>query len=34
LRQQAWQAPASLDFGEHRLVPLRAGETIKWKLVA
>ncbi|MGB9092690.1 MAG: dihydroorotase [Gallionella sp.] len=33
LRREEWQVPASVDFGEHRLVPLRAGETIKWKLV-
>ncbi len=33
LRRQEWQVPLSIGFGEHRLVPLRAGETIKWKLV-
>ncbi|MGA7596150.1 MAG: dihydroorotase, partial [Gallionella sp.] len=32
LRREAWQVPASVAFGEHRLVPLRAGETINWKL--
>jgi len=32
LRKEEWQVPASLAFGEHRLVPLRAGETMKWKL--
>ncbi len=32
LRRDEWQVPASVDFGEHRLVPLRAGEIIKWKL--
>jgi dihydroorotase len=32
LRQEEWQVPASVGFGEHRLVPLRAGETMKWKL--
>jgi dihydroorotase len=32
LLRDEWQVPASVDFGEHRLVPLRAGETIKWKL--
>ena len=31
LRREEWQVPASIEFGEHRLVPLRAGETIKWK---
>jgi len=25
--------PASVGFGEHQLVPLRAGEMMKWKLV-
>ena len=33
LRKEEWQAPASVEFGEHRLVPLRAGEMMKWKLV-
>src|SRR5450759_106304 len=34
LRREEWQVPASVGFGEHRLVPLRAGETMKWKLAA
>ncbi|MFZ5524842.1 MAG: dihydroorotase [Pseudomonadota bacterium] len=33
LRKQQWQVPATVGFGEHRLVPLRAGEMMKWKLV-
>jgi dihydroorotase len=33
LRKEEWQVPASVGFGEHRLVPLRAGETMKWKFV-
>jgi len=33
LRKESWQVPDSLVFGEHRLVPLRAGETIAWKMV-
>ena len=33
LRKEEWQVPASVGFGEHRLVPLRAGENMKWKLV-
>ncbi len=33
LKKDAWEVPASVGFGEHRLVPLRAGEKIKWKLV-
>jgi dihydroorotase len=32
LRKQEWQMPASLEFGEHQLVPLRAGEKMQWKL--
>jgi len=33
LRKEEWKVPATLGFGEHRLVPLRAGELMKWKLV-
>jgi dihydroorotase len=33
LRQEEWQVPASLAFGEHRLVPLRGGEMMRWKRV-
>ena len=33
LRREEWQVPASVGFGEHSLVPLRAGEMMKWKLV-
>ncbi len=32
LRKTTWQVPDSLEFGEHRLVPLRSGETLAWKL--
>jgi dihydroorotase len=32
LSKEEWQVPASVGFGEHRLVPLRAGESMKWKL--
>jgi dihydroorotase len=32
LRKESWQAPDSLAFGEHRLVPLRAGETVEWRM--
>ena len=28
-----WQVPADLGFGEGRLVPLRAGESVAWKLL-
>ena len=33
LRKEEWQVPETMGFGEHQLVPLRAGETMKWKLV-
>jgi dihydroorotase len=33
MRKEEWQVPATVGFGEHRLVPLRAGEKMKWKLV-
>ncbi|RFC37094.1 MAG: dihydroorotase [Candidatus Nitrotoga sp. SPKER] len=33
LRKQEWQMPATLGFGEHQLVPLRASEMMRWKLV-
>jgi len=32
LRKEAWRVSATVEFGEHRLVPLRAGEMMKWKL--
>lgn len=32
LRKQDWLVPATVGFGEYRLVPLRAGEAMKWKL--
>ena len=32
LRKESWQVPDSLAFGEHRLVPLRAGEEVKWRV--
>lgn len=34
LRREDWQVPATMGFGEHRLVPLCAGELLKWKLAA
>ena len=33
LRKESWTVPASIDFGKERLIPLRAGEMIGWKLV-
>jgi len=34
LRREAWQAPASLAFGDDTLVPMCAGETISWRVGA
>ena len=33
LAEEPWPVPADLPFGADRLVPLRAGEQVKWKLV-
>ena len=33
LVREEWRVPAALDFGGKPLVPLRAGETIPWKLL-
>jgi dihydroorotase len=33
LVREEWRAPATLPFGAQQLVPLRAGETIPWKLL-
>src|SRR3954471_8454297 len=33
LVREEWTVPAELPFGAERLVPLRAGETLPWKLV-
>jgi dihydroorotase len=33
LVRQEWTVPARLPFGGKDLVPLRAGETLPWKLV-
>jgi dihydroorotase len=32
LTKQAWTPPASYDYGQDRLVPMRAGENIQWRL--
>ncbi|MDO8311634.1 MAG: dihydroorotase [Sideroxyarcus sp.] len=34
LRKQEWQVPATVGFGVHQLVPLRASEMVKWKLMS
>ena len=33
LAREEWRVPERLPFGSEDLVPLRAGETIPWKLV-
>ncbi|MGB8517204.1 MAG: dihydroorotase [Gallionella sp.] len=33
LRKSEWQVPATVGFGEHQLIPLRAGEKMQWQLV-
>ena len=33
LRRESWTAPQQLSMGESALVPLRAGETIQWRVV-
>ena len=33
LARQDWRSPERLPFGAEELIPLRAGETIPWKLV-
>lgn len=32
LEREAWKVPETLPFGVERLVPLRAGETLPWKI--
>ena len=32
LIKQDWQAPTELPFGDDVIVPLRAGDTLRWKL--
>jgi dihydroorotase len=33
LKQEEWQVPASYPFDNSELVPLKAGETMRWKLL-
>ncbi len=33
LRKEDWVVPKSIPFGKDRLIPLRAGEAVHWKLV-
>ncbi len=32
LVEESWQVPAVLDFGQDALVPVRAGETMRWRV--
>ena len=32
LEREPWIVPAEYPFGEHRVVPLRAGETVFWRV--
>ena len=34
LEKKTWQIPDSLDFGEDRLIPFRAGEWVEWGMVS
>jgi dihydroorotase len=34
LQREAWTVPAEYDFGDHAVVPLRAGETVRWRVAA
>ncbi|MBS7661451.1 dihydroorotase [Pseudomonas lalucatii] len=33
LVREEWRAPASLPFGEQTVIPLRAGETLRWRVL-
>lgn len=33
LAREPWSPPAAYPFGEHELVPFRAGETIAWRMI-
>lgn len=33
LVREEWEAPASLPFGDYEVVPLRAGEKLRWRLL-
>ena len=34
LKREPWTVPDAYPFGEHRVVPLRAGETVTWRVEA
>jgi dihydroorotase len=33
LRKESWTLPAEYPLGDHRITPLKAGETLQWKVV-
>ncbi len=33
LRKESWTLPAEYPLGDHSIIPLRAGETLQWKIV-
>lgn len=33
LKKESWNVPSQLDFGNETLIPLRAGESLAWKLI-
>lgn len=33
LRKESWTLPADYPFGEHSIIPLKAGESLQWKVV-
>jgi dihydroorotase len=33
LKKESWIVPEKLEFGDDRLVPLRAGESLRWKMI-
>lgn len=33
LRKEPWTLPAEYPFGDHSIIPLRAGETLQWKIL-
>jgi dihydroorotase len=33
LRREEWTVPAEYPYGDHGVVPLRAGETVRWRVV-
>jgi len=34
LHREPWVVPAEYPFGEHGVVPLRAGEKVAWRVVS